>query len=253
MKLGNSRGVKRYLMIAEISLVLFVFFLSVLSAGASTGDSTSAQNSYPGEILVALGIIIAGAVAGYWFYRHSRARALLVEKERELKEAVDETEKLRKEIEGRHDIITHDLTVSERFHSKLIEVAIDGISYFDRNNRLILANDAFYSVLGYSKDELNRFTSDELLHADNHNFEKENLENVLRDGISRIEIMLKHKDGHYVYLSTKSVLVRNEKGEPMGYLMISRDVTEQKRAEQELIAAKEMAEASNRIKTSFFR
>lgn len=251
MKLGNSRGVKRYLMFAEISLVLFVFLLSVLPAGAATGGNTADQNTYPGEILIALGIIITGAIAGYWFYRHSRAKVLLLEKEKELTNALAEIETLRKETEGRHDIITHDLTVSERFHSKLIEVAIDGISFFDRNNRLILANDAFYSVLGYSKEEQDRLTSEELLHPDNRNFEKENLENVLRDGISRIVIMLRHKDGHYVCLSTKSVFVRNEKGEPMGYLMISRDITEQKRAEQELIAAKEMAEASNRIKTSF--
>ena len=238
-------------MFTEISLVLFVFLLSVLPAGAAKGGNTADQNTYPGEILIALGIIITGAIAGYWFYRHSRAKVLLIEKEKELTNALAEIETLRKEIEGRHDIITHDLTVSERFHSKLIEVAIDGISFFDRNNRLILANDAFYSVLGYTKEEQDRLTSEELLHPDNRDFEKDNLENVLRAGISRIVIMLRHKDGHYVYLSTKSVLVRNEKGEPMGYLMISRDITEQKRAEQELIAAKEMAEASNRIKTSF--
>jgi len=251
MRLGIFKGQKRFIEVVWRVLALAFFFFSTLPARAAVTDNSSGQNSYPGSLIIAAAIIIAGIVTGFLLYKYTKTLGLLSSKEEELKEANRELSELRKKITGEHNIITHDLTATERFHSKLIEAANDGISFYDRNNRLILANDAFYSVLGYTKEEMNRYTAQELLHPDYVHFESENAENLQRDGISKIEIMLQHKDGHYVYLSAKSVLVRDEKDVPMGFLMISRDITEQKRAEQELITAKEMAEASNRIKTSF--
>jgi|WetSurMetagenome_2_1015567.scaffolds.fasta_scaffold01664_5 PAS domain S-box-containing protein len=251
MRLGNSKGRGKFLQVVGGSFVLAIFLLSTLSARAAATGNTKAQNSYLGEVIIALSIIVAGVVIGYWLYNHAKTSGLLAAKEEELKEAYREISELLDRIAGEHNIITHDLTATQRFHSKLIEAANDGISFYDRNNELILANDAFYSVLGFTKEEQDRYTAQELLHPESADFESDNAKNLQRDGISKIEIMLRHKNGHYVYLSTKSVLVKDEKGDTMGFLMISRDITEMKRAEQELISAKEMAEASNRIKSSF--
>ncbi|HNX65446.1 MAG TPA: ATP-binding protein [Bacteroidales bacterium] len=251
MRLGISTGQKKFIEVVWGAFVLTLFFFLSLPASAAVTDNSSVQNSNQGSLVIAVVIIIAGIATGFLLYRYTKTRGRLTAKEEELKEANRELSELRNKIAGEHNIITHDLTATERFHSKLIEAANDGISFYDRNNKLILANDAFYSVLGYTKDEMSRYTAVELLHPDYANFESENAENLKRDGISQVEIMLQHKEGHYVYLSAKSVLVRDEKDVPMGFLMISRDITEQKRAEQELRTAKEMAEASNRIKSSF--
>jgi PAS domain S-box-containing protein len=248
---GNSKGKKRLLHVIEVLSVLVLFSVSTLSARAETTEKTTAQKLILSESTFVFAIVIILVLAGYWFYIHSKDRKLLAGKEEKIKKANEEISTLKEKLAGQHDIITHDLTVTERFHSKLIEAANDGISFYNKDNKLILANDAFYSVLGYSKEEQDRYTTEELLHPDSVNFEKENQKNLQRDGISRIEIMLRHKNGHYIYLSTKSVLVKDEKGDLMGFLMISRDITEQKRAEQELIMAKEMAEASDKIKSSF--
>jgi PAS domain S-box-containing protein len=251
MRLGISKGREKILRVVGGSFVLFVFFFSTLSARAAATDNTTVQNSYSGEIAFTFAIILAGILTGYWLYNRTKIKGLLAAKNEELKAAKSQISELRTKIDGEHNIITHDLTATARFHSKLIEAANDGISFYDRNNRLILANDAFYSVLGYKKEEQDKLSSMELLHPDNSDFEERNAVNLRRDGISKMEIMLRHKNGHFVYLSTKSVVVRDENGESMGFLMISRDITDQKRAEQELIVAKEMAEASNRIKSSF--
>ncbi len=62
---------------------------------------------------------------------------------------------------------------------------------------------------------------------------------------------LKHKDGHYVNLSTRSVTVKNENGDIIGALTISRDITALKKVHEELVKANVEAEASNRLKSSF--
>jgi PAS domain S-box-containing protein len=251
MRVGRPKQQKKYFHTAVVSLSLAFYFISTLVASAAVTGNETGQISNLNEGLIAFAIVITGTITGYWFYRHSKAKSLLISREEELKKAYAELSDLRNNNPGKHNIITHDLSVSDRFHSKLIEAASDGISFYDKNNNLILANDAFYSVLGMTKEEQDRIPEEELLHPESINFQKENAENLAKDGLSQIEIMLRHKDGHYVYLHTKSVPVKDENGELMGLLMISRNISEQKKAEQDLIGAKEAAEASNQIKSNF--
>ncbi|MBP1665849.1 MAG: arcB 9 [Bacteroidetes bacterium] len=60
-----------------------------------------------------------------------------------------------------------------------------------------------------------------------------------------------HKDGHYVFLSTRSVIVKDESGEIIGSLTISRDITKLKQEHEELIRANLVAETSNKLKSTF--
>ena len=59
------------------------------------------------------------------------------------------------------------------------------------------------------------------------------------------------RDGSKFFASGMVTAVRDEDGTLLGYTKVARDITESKRAESELLAAKEAAEVANRAKSSF--
>jgi PAS domain S-box-containing protein len=59
------------------------------------------------------------------------------------------------------------------------------------------------------------------------------------------------KDGKKICLLTNGVPILDNEGQLIGYRGVDKDITERKLAEQELIKAKERAEASDRLKTAF--
>jgi two-component system sensor histidine kinase/response regulator len=65
------------------------------------------------------------------------------------------------------------------------------------------------------------------------------------------EEKLTRPDGQVQWLSATEVPIRDAKGKIVGYVGISRDITDRKRAEMELADAKKAAESANRIKGEF--
>ncbi|NJM15889.1 MAG: HAMP domain-containing histidine kinase [Bacteroidales bacterium] len=68
--------------------------------------------------------------------------------------------------------------------------------------------------------------------------------------MQNFEYRIKHKSGVWLYMSAKLVSV-NEENDQGHVLAIIRDITNQKKAEQELIKAKERAEKNDRLKSAF--
>jgi PAS domain S-box-containing protein len=60
-----------------------------------------------------------------------------------------------------------------------------------------------------------------------------------------------HRNGNVITLETSGVPILDKKNKLLGYRGVDTDITERKRAEEELIKAKEKAEEMNRVKTSF--
>jgi PAS domain S-box-containing protein len=65
------------------------------------------------------------------------------------------------------------------------------------------------------------------------------------------EMLMKRKDGTAIYVSVTARVVFDKDGQPVGTEGVMRDITERKRAEQDLSKAKEAAEAANRAKSEF--
>lgn len=155
------------------------------------------------------------------------------------------------ELSLQKDFVTREYLETDKFFKMLIQSADDGIAFFDKEWNLKFANPAFYSVIGYDEGSYSSFDTSLYIHPDYKNFPAERLEALKNKGFHENELRLRHKDGHYVTLSSRSVTVKDESGKTIGALTISRDITSMKDVNEELIKSKIEAETSNRLKTSF--
>ncbi|HNR41746.1 MAG TPA: ATP-binding protein [Bacteroidales bacterium] len=170
------------------------------------------------------------------------------------KQVEDINQKLQKannELLSQKDALEREYSNSEMFYRMLIRSADDGISFYDRNWKLKFTNPAFYSVIGYTQQEYESLKMSELVHPDDSDYEKRRIAGLSSRDFFESELRLRHKDGHYVNLSTRSVAVKNDEGETIGSLTVSRDITSLKKVHEELMRANAEAEASNRLKSSF--
>jgi PAS domain S-box len=149
------------------------------------------------------------------------------------------------------DIVIREFLETDKFFKILIEAADDGISFFDKEWNLKFANTAFYSVIGFDKDSYHSVDPAVFIHPDDIGYPSERLEALKNKGFHGSELRLYHKEGHYITLLTRSVTVKDENGNIIGALTISRDITKMKQVHEELIKANIEADTSNRLKSSF--
>jgi PAS domain S-box-containing protein len=120
-------------------------------------------------------------------------------------------------------------------------------------------NNQILNLLGYTKEELHSFGSvifDQLLDKDslvdlrNHYLK---IRHELPDGeYTEKELCLQHKDGHIVWLFTRETpFKRDHNGKVSQVLGTAIDITDRKKAEQELLEAKKIAEEAARVKSEF--
>jgi PAS domain S-box-containing protein len=144
-----------------------------------------------------------------------------------------------------------DAFASDKFYEMLVQSANDGISFYDRSWNLRYTNSAFYSMIGYTRESYNMVSPPDLVHPDDQDYTLRREQALVNNGFFESELRVRHKDGHYMSLSTRSVIVRDDMGEVLGALTISRDITRLKQVHEDLIKANIGAEASNRLKSNF--
>jgi PAS domain S-box-containing protein len=159
--------------------------------------------------------------------------------------------KVNEELVNQNYGIANQIANSERQYEILIESADDGITFYDKDGKLKFANTAFYSLIGVDKLEYEQRSESYYVHPEDIHFIEERKNDLRTKGLHNCEIRLKHKKGHFVPLSIKTVLIKDTNGELMGYLSISRDITSIKNVEIELIKAKVAAETSYKLKSNF--
>lgn len=160
--------------------------------------------------------------------------------------------------------ISRDITEHKRAEAELarerdlLKTIIDNVPDLifikDRAGRFVAVNAAMLRVLQAESDT-------EVIGKTDFDFSPPELaanyvaddQMVMRSGQPMIdqEEVSPSPDGAEVWLLTTKVPLRNEKGEINGLVGIGRNITNRKRAEQELLAAKEAADAANRAKSDF--
>ncbi|MDQ1332810.1 MAG: Response regulator [Bacteroidota bacterium] len=245
-----------------VILVFLCFCLPVWSSGAVTGTSFTPFNSvnapfvmsagFLHTLLIVLGtLIIICAVIIFLSAKLRKANRELISRNKMIEEINKDLKIINEELAVQKDMISKEHSESDKFYKILLHSADDGISFYDSDWNLKFANAAFYTLAGHDRQSYNLIDPGDFIHPEDIDYMTSRLEALKDKGFHESELRLRHKDGHYVTLSTKSVTVKGENGEVLGALTISRDITKMKLVHEELLRANQETETSNRLKTSF--
>ena len=137
------------------------------------------------------------------------------------------------------------LRASEAKFRGLFETIVEGVYQSGRSGRLESVNPAFVSILGYDSAEQLYTLRDVSALYWNPEDRARFTEQVERQGeIRNAEFVLRRRDGAPVVVLENGRAVRDAAGRIIGYEGTIADITERKRAEQEVFAEKERAQVT---------
>jgi diguanylate cyclase (GGDEF)-like protein/PAS domain S-box-containing protein len=116
------------------------------------------------------------------------------------------------------------------------ENAGDMIALVDMAGNRLYNSPAYQKVLGYSAEELSSTSSFEQIHPDDRHRVLEAAEHARRTGVGRtLEYRIRHKDGSWRVLESSASPILDETGKAEKMVIVNRDVTARKHAEDKLI------------------
>ena len=123
----------------------------------------------------------------------------------------------------------------EELFQIVTENAADMIALVDVKGRRLYNSPSYKKILGYSAAELSQTSSFEQIHLEDRFKVLEAAREARSTGVGRkLEYRIRHKDGSWRVLESMASTIRNEKGEVAKLVIVNRDVTDRKRAEEEL-------------------
>ncbi|MDP9440738.1 MAG: PAS domain S-box protein, partial [Actinomycetota bacterium] len=160
--------------------------------------------------------------------------------------------------------IGHDITERERAEElvrrqaeslrelgELMELTHDAIIVRDVEGRISFWNGGAERRYGWPSEEVVGRVSHELLETE-FPLPLEEIKAILaQDGRWEGELVQSTRDGRRIEVASRWALRRSAEGRGEAVLEINNDVTDQKRAQREVLAAKEEAERANRAKSEF--
>src|SRR6266478_6070312 len=122
----------------------------------------------------------------------------------------------------------------ELFHL-ISENAADMIAVVDLEGRRIFNSLSYQKILGYSPEELQESSGFEQIHEEDRERVKNAAKRTRESGMgTTLEYRFRHKDGSWLVLESVASAIRNEKGVPEKLVIVNRDITERKKAQEAL-------------------
>ncbi|MDQ4126619.1 MAG: PAS domain S-box protein [Actinomycetota bacterium] len=139
------------------------------------------------------------------------------------------------------------LRASEEEHRAIFELAGVGKAQSDpQTGRLLRVNPKFCEITGYSAEELRGMTFLEITHPEDREVDFDRFRRMVRgEGDYSVEKRYIRKDGHVAWVSVNATVVRDEGGRPVRTASTIQDITERKRAEEDLRGLRDAERASN--------
>ena len=127
------------------------------------------------------------------------------------------------------------LAERDQLFQLITENAADMIAVVDGTGKRIYNSPAYQHILGYSPEELKNTSSIEQIHPDDRQRVLEAAHKARSTGQGqRMEYRIRHKDGSWRILESTASAIRNAKGETEKLVIVNRDISERKRAEEML-------------------
>jgi PAS domain S-box-containing protein len=153
-------------------------------------------------------------------------------------------------------VLQQKIQESEAYYKSLVNVSPDGIIVTDPLGIVDFVSLKVYDIFGIPKtanligDSIFSWIAPESLE-----FSKSNFQNVLNGEMkfpSQEFKCLKH-DGSIFWCESASTLLEDQNGQIKGTMIVIRDVSDRKRAEDDILLAKNRAEESDRLKSAFLQ
>jgi PAS domain S-box-containing protein len=131
--------------------------------------------------------------------------------------------------------IRRQLGERERLFQLITENAADMIAVIDCDGQRLYNSPAYQKILGYDAEELAATSSMDQIHPDDRARVLEAAEKARNTGRGeRLEYRIRHKDGSWRFIESTASAIRGPEGETEGLVIVNRDITERKRAEEKL-------------------
>lgn len=143
------------------------------------------------------------------------------------------------------------LEIEKAYFKELFENSPEAIAIVDNSGTIFNINTEFSILFGYSKKEAINRNIEDLISTPDFKTEAQQLTNeIARGNVIKTDTKRKKKDGSMVDVSLWGAPIIMDEGQIAVYA-IFRDISERVEAELKLEEAKEKAEESDRLKTSF--
>jgi PAS domain S-box-containing protein len=117
----------------------------------------------------------------------------------------------------------------------ITEKAADMIAVVDTKGHRIYNSPSYERILGYRPEQLEATLAFEQIHPDDREKVKEAAAEASRSGVGRrIEYRMRHKDGSWRVLESTASTIPNAEGRVDKLVVLNRDITDRKRAEEAL-------------------
>jgi two-component system, cell cycle sensor histidine kinase and response regulator CckA len=131
--------------------------------------------------------------------------------------------------------IRRQLVEREELFWVISENVADMIAVVDMEGKRLFNSLSYQRVLGYSIEELQSSSAFEQIHPDDRERVMKAAEDSRHSGIGKtLEYRLRHKDGTWLVLESSSSVIHNENGDPEKLVIVNRNISERKRAEEAL-------------------
>jgi len=204
----------------EKSRLRYIFIVMII--GVLTGLTDLVQLfKIPVPPLGHLGCLVYSSILTIGVFKHRKTYDVFAQMRMRLQALSETTEKALRESEEKYRTILHSLE--------------EGYFEVDLTGNLIFFNDAFVKWSGYSKEELMGMNNRQYMDEETAKRVYQIFNEVYRTGkpanLFDWEIIL--KDGNKRCIETSVSLMKDSKGQPIGFRGIARDVTERKQMEEQ--------------------
>jgi PAS domain S-box-containing protein len=123
----------------------------------------------------------------------------------------------------------------EELFQIVTENAADMIALVDVKGRRLYNSPAYQRILGYSAAELGETSAFEQIHPEDRFKVLEAAREARRSGVGKkMEYRIRHKNGSWKVVESVASTVRDKKGEVAKLVIVNRDITDRKLAEEQL-------------------